>query len=292
LTDRRVRDSEPSREALLLLADLSLAEYLRHLARYGGAIHEEDGLLLFAGTHRQPNPYRNGALRLDDRLSAAEVLRRARDFFASRTGSYALWVREHGDAELEAWAKREGMHDLGRLPELVLDRLPPELPLPDGVELRQALDEKTRNDYLGVVAEAWGMAAMPPATAAHVFFDPASLDAPNVAAFVAYFDGVPLSGAMTLVTHGVALGCQGATIRRAKPGQRLPPPGPPGQRRGLAESCLWTALRLSFEELGAWCSLGQTSTLGAPVWQGLGYRPLTSYARYLVPSARSFPSAG
>ena len=30
---------------------------------------------------------------------------------------------------------------------------------------------------------------------------------------VAYLDGVPVSGAMTLVTHGVALGCQAATVR-------------------------------------------------------------------------------
>ena len=52
------------REELFRLADLSLAEFLRHLARYGGAIHEEDGLLLFAGAHSQPNPYRNGLLRL------------------------------------------------------------------------------------------------------------------------------------------------------------------------------------------------------------------------------------
>ena len=218
-------------------------------------------------------------------LEADEVLRRAHKFFGRRTGSFALWAREHGDAELEARARRDAMRDLGRLPELVLDHLPPELPLPDGVELRQALDEETRNDYLGVVAKAWGMAAMPLRTAAHVFFDPASLDAPNVAAYVAYFDGQPLSGAMTLVTHGVALGCQGATIRRPKPGQRLPAVVP-GQQRGLAESCLWMALRTSFAELGAWCSLGQTSEQGAPVWERLGYRPLTSYGRYLVPAAR------
>jgi hypothetical protein len=116
-----------------------------------------------------------------------------------------------------------------------------------------------------------------------VFFDPDSLAEPNVAAFVAYYDERPLSAAMTHVSHEVALGCQAATIRRPKRGQRLPSPGPPGARRGLAESCLWEALALSFESLGARLSLCQTSNLGAPVWLGLGYRPFTSYARYLVP---------
>lgn len=271
------------RDDLLAVADLTLAEYLRYLASHGGAILEEDGLLLFAGAHRQPNPYRNGLVRLDARLDANEVLRRANRFFAGRKSGFALWARAHGDGDLEAAAVSAGLRELERLPELVLEQLPEHVPAPDGVELRRACDARTREDYLAVVADAWGMGAMPRDVAARVFFDPDSLDVPNVAAFVAYYDEAPLSAAMTLVTHGVALGCQAATIRRPKPGQRLPPPAPPGERRGLAESCLWEALELSFGELGAQLSLCQTSTLGAPVWHGLGYRPFTSYARYLVP---------
>src|SRR5579872_5544749 len=49
-----LRSASSSREELLSLADLTLAAYLRYLASYGGAIHEEDGVLLFAGPHRQP----------------------------------------------------------------------------------------------------------------------------------------------------------------------------------------------------------------------------------------------
>jgi hypothetical protein len=268
---------------LLTLSDLTLAEYLRYLAAYGGAVHEADGMLLVAGAHRQPNPYRNGALRLDDRLSADEVMARAAAFFGARRSSYALWVRDHGDPDLERAAQSAGLHELERLPEIVLDQLPDYLPPPEGVELRRAGDERTREDYLALVANAWGMAQMPRDVAARVFFDPASLDVPHVAAFVAYYDGAPVSAAMTMVSHGVALACQGATIRRPAPGQRLPRPGPPGQTRGLAASCLWAALELSFRELGATISLGQTSRLGAPAWLDLGYRPVTSYSRYLVP---------
>jgi hypothetical protein len=150
------------------------------------------------------------------------------------------------------------------------------------VELRQAADQRTRGDYLDLVANAWGMAEMPREVAARVFFDPASLEVPNVAAFLAYYDDRPISAAMTMVSHGVALACQGATIRRPVPGQRLPAPGPVGQTRGLAASCLCAALELSFQALGATISLGQTSRLGAPVWLELGYRQVTSYSRYLV----------
>lgn len=276
-------DALSRRKELLELADLTLAEYLRYLARYGGAIAEEDGLLLFAGAHRQPNPYRNGALRLSNELGPQDVMRLAGDFFGARQSGYALWAREHGDGDLERTAEQEGLHELERLPELVLEELPDYLPPPDDVEIRRARDVRTREDYLDLVADAWGMGSMPREVAARVFFDPDSLDVPNVAAFVAYYDDMPLSAAMTLVTHEVALGCQAATIRRPKPGQRLPRAGRLGESRGLAQSCLWAALELSWSELGARLSLCQTSGLGAPVWLGLGYRPFTTYARYLVP---------
>jgi hypothetical protein len=269
---------------LLALADLTLAEYLRYLAHYGGAVAEEDGLLLFAGAHRQPNPYRNGALRLSEELSPEDVLRLADRFFGPRKSGYALWAREHGDGDLEGVAVKSGLHELERLPELVLDRLPDYVPPPNGVQIRRASDARTREDYLDLVAEAWGMASMPRDVAAKVFFDPDSLDVPNVAAFVAYYEDKPLSAAMTLVAHEVALACQAATIRRPKPGQRLPRSGAPGEYRGLAQSCLWAALELSYRELGARLSLAQTSSLGAPVWLELGYRPFTTYARYLVPA--------
>lgn len=280
-------DELPGREELLVLADRTLAEYLRYLARYGGAIAEEDGLLLFAGAHRQPNPYRNGALRLSDALGPEDVMRLADRFFGPRKSGYALWAREHGDSDLERAATAGSLHELERLPELVLGGLPEYIPPPDGVEIRRAADARAREDYLDLVADAWGMASMPRDVAAKVFFDPASLDVPNVAAFVAYYEDMPLSAAMTLVTHEVALGCQAATIRRPKPGQRLPRSAPAGERRGLAQSCLWAALERSYRQLGARLSLCQTSGLGAPVWLGLGYRSFTTYARYLLPARQA-----
>lgn len=282
-------DGTAPHENLLVLADRTLAEYLRSLARYGGSSLERDGLLLFAGGHAQPNPYRNGVLRLDASLAADEVIRRADAFFAANNRSYALWVREHGDGDLEVAATARDARELERLPELWLRDLPPYVPPPDGLELRRAVDRDVREDYLAVVADAWGMGAMPRDIAARVFFDPDSLTAANVAAFVGYYDGMPLSAAMTLVVDEVALGCQAATIRRPRPGQKLPRPSPRGERRGLAESCLWAALELSFESMGASLSLCQTSTLGAPAWQALGYEPFTAYGRFLMPLPRSSP---
>jgi len=273
-------------ERLNGLADLTLAEFVRHLTRAGeaGTVLEEDGLLLFAGAHPQPNPYRNGAIRLDARLGAADVLARATEFFAPRGRGFALWASEHNDEDIALEARARGLTDLETLPELVLDGLPEDLPLPEGVELRDAAaDEQTRQDYVQVVAHAWGMAGLPDDLASRVFFSTASIDAPNVSAFVAYLDGVPVSGAMTLVTHGVALGCQAATVRRL-PRPPARPQGGVNRRRGLADACLCAALERSYAELGAKISLCQTSSLGAPVWRRLGYEPFTSYSRFFAPT--------
>jgi hypothetical protein len=290
-------DAEPrrlawkSREELLRLADDTLAEFIRHLTRYGGTVLEEDGLLLFAGAHPQPNPYRNGAIRLDERLPAGEVLDRAQRFFQDRNRSYVIWARGHADPDVIAAAGRSGYRRLEEdgLPELYLEQLPPELPAPDGVSVRQAVDERTRRDYLEVVAQGWGMAGIAPELAAAVFFHPDCVDAPHVAAFVAYAGDVPVSGAMCFCSHGVAMGCQAATVRRLPGGHHLLPRRGGTERRGLADSCLWAALKLSFDQLGARGSVCQTSVSGQATWTRLGYRPLTSYVRFLVnPSAPSW----
>ena len=42
------------------------------------------------------------------------------------------------------------------------------------------------------------------------------------------------------------------------------------------------SLQVSFGDLGARLSLCQTSKAGEPVWQKFGYRPLTSYGRWLM----------
>ena len=268
---------------LMRLADLTLADLVRHLTREGetGTILEEDGLLLFSGAHPQPNPYRNGAIRLEPGLSASEVIARSTEFFTARGRGFALWASEHADVDLAVAASEQGFAELESLPELVLHGLPDDLPPPGGVEIREAADEQTRRDYVEVVAQAWGIGGMPHEIASTIFFSTASIDAPNVAAFVAYMNDMPVSGAMTLVTHGVALGCQAATVRR------LPAPVPRSQvpasrRRGLADACLCAALERTYARFGTELSLCQTSSLGAPVWLRLGYQPFTRYRRYFV----------
>ena len=131
----RLPAAERTAADLCRLADLTLAEFVRHLTRCGetGTVHEEDGLLLFAGAHPQPNPYRNGAIRLNPAVAPDVVLERATAFFTGRGRGFALWASEHGDEDLVAEAGRRRLAGLETLPELVLYGLPDALPLPDGL---------------------------------------------------------------------------------------------------------------------------------------------------------------
>lgn len=273
--DARARECRPvwrDRAELLRLADLTLAEFFRQLARYGpgSRIVEEDGLVLFAGSHGQPNPFRNGAIRLDSRLSAEEALARAQRFFAPLKRSYVFWVRE-GEPELDELCRARGMAlvEPEGLPELYLEGPPPPLKQPpEGVVLRRTDDPVVRADYVDVVAEGWGMSGMARDLAAQIFFHPDSMGDPNVIAYVAYVDGRPASGCMALLAHGIAVGGNGATV-------------PWARRRGLAELCYGAALQVAYHEFGIRGSVCQSSPSGAGVWAKMGYRPLTHYMRFI-----------
>lgn len=261
-----------NRTDLLRLADLTLAEFFRQLARYGpgSRIVEEDGLVLFAGSHGQPNPFRNGAIRLDERLSADEALARAQRFFAPLKRSYVLWVRESED-DLNALCRARSMElvEPEGLPELYLEGPPQPLkPLPEGVELRRTDDPSVRDDYVDVVAEGWGMDGMDHNLASQIFFHPDSMGDPNVVAYVAYVDGKPASGCMALLSYGIAVGGNGATVSWAR-------------RRGLAELCYGAALQVAYTDFGIRGSVCQSSPSGAGVWTRMGYRPLTHYMRFI-----------
>jgi hypothetical protein len=261
-----------TRDELLRFADLTLAEFFRQFARYGDSrIAEQDGLLLFAGAHSHPNPYRNGAFRLDTRLDAETALARAGEFFGERNRSFVFWVGE-GNDELDALCRDRGFEPVepDGLPEMVLEGPPAPVPeLPAGTLLRRTDDPAVRNDYVDVIAEGWGMEGIPTDLASAIFFHPDSAGDPHSIAFVAYVDDRPASGCMALLSNGVAVGGQGATAGWAR-------------RRGLAEACYAACLEVAYNDFGIRGSVCQSSPSGQRVWQRMGYRKFTRYMRYVI----------
>jgi hypothetical protein len=261
------------REELLRYGDLTLAEFFRQLARYGdgGRIEEQDGLVLYAGSHGHPNPYRNGAIRLDRRLDAETALSRAVRFFTPLNRSFVFWVRSENEDLIELCRSRG--YELAEpegLPEMALEGPPTPVPtLPDDTVLRRAAELEVRRDYVDVVAAGWGLEDTPTELASAIFFHPDSVGDPNSIAFVAYVDGKPASGSMALLANGIAVGGQGATVSWAR-------------RRGLAEACYAACLEVAYRDFGIRGSVCQSSPSGHGVWERMGYREFARYMRFVI----------
>ena len=109
------------RTAQLTASDYYLVESTREWPRRfpGGVVHEEDGLLLVAGTTTdlsylvrtgtQPAP------------SATATLERAASFFGPLGVGYSVITRRHADADLEQALEAAGFQLTGDRPAMVLE---------------------------------------------------------------------------------------------------------------------------------------------------------------------------
>jgi hypothetical protein len=277
------RNPDLSRDELLELGDENLVGFIRHMARAGagGVVTEECGLLLVAGSHPNPGPYRNLAIRIRNELSAEESMRVADEFFAARARGYVFWIRAHADADLAQLAQGRGLSLLEPegLPELYRQGAPePVEPAPD-VDLTWADDEKKRIDFLNVNAEAWGIGNAPDELKRNVLFEPSTLDAPTVSAAMAYIDGQPASTSMAIEhPEFVAGGYWGATAHWAR-------------RRGLHDLTTRAAFNARLQ-LGARHFFCQNSPLAAKNVERMGFGQLTRYWRYRVPARKSHTALG
>jgi hypothetical protein len=260
---------------LLEKADEGLCEFVKHTAHHGRdtAIDERDGLLLVAGSHPAPGPYRNMAFRYKHHISAQAAIRRADAFFNPRRRSYVLWVHDHGDEDLLALAAERGWEPLEKdgLLEMVMYDPPEPADPPEGVNVLPAASEVERRDFLRVNAQGWGMGGISDEAAAAMFFEPSSLDAPNVAGVIAYQDHQPVSTAMAIVHREAVGGYWGATI-------------PEARRQGLSDVVV-RQMFISGFELGGEVAVFQASGMGERIWRAMGAQDLSRYWRFLVTAA-------
>jgi GNAT superfamily N-acetyltransferase len=255
--------------------DSNLVSYLRHVALTadGGAVGETDGVLAFAGGHNYPGAYTNGVIRTTSARVARpdEVFAAAEELFRPLRRGYAVWIREHADADLEQACVDAGMWlrppEAG-LPGIAIDHT---IDMPEyaaKAQIRRVRDDAGLRAYLGIVAAGWNVAEMPPDLQERVLFSISSLRADNVAAFLAYLDDEPVSGCMTFVADNTAGLFWSSTL-------------PPARGTGLGKATFVAACRAGFE-MGAVCATGQASAMGVPLWQKLGFDVPTHYVRYIA----------
>jgi hypothetical protein len=240
--------------------NLNLLEFTREDVRWQRpyTLLEEDGVMMFAGASDFP-AYNNGVHRVDDSTSGAEVVERATEFFAALGRGFSLWVRDTGeDEDLREAAEAAGIVAFGESPQMVCRERLPEVPLPDGVEIRMVTDLVGAQDYADVVGPAYvSLGAPEEANRSHFSGPNALLTGPHVQSAVAYLDGTAVSCAQILLSHGIAGVYWVGSLEIAR-----------GRR--IAEAVTRHVTNLGFD-LGAADVQLQASPMGEPIYRRMGY---------------------
>ena len=237
----------------------------------GGAVIEAgDGWLFGAGSPSHP-VISNAAFRSDDSVNPAELISRAKDFFAARGRGFSIWIRgdQPEDQDLTVAASEAGLQLVYEMPEMVLGSPVEEPPLPSGAELRQLSEVGQADDYWKVAAASYTSIGFPPEVFAG-YSNHDGLLAENVAAFIAYLDDEPVSIAMTIVSHGVAGIYWVGSLEQAR-----------GQ--GLGRAVTAVATNAGFE-LGADIASLQASPMGKPIYEAMGYERVFDYRLFISPA--------
>lgn len=246
-------------------AHLNLIDSSRQLFELDpdATVEAERGWLFGAGSHSHP-VISNAAFRIDDKADPGELISRARGFFGERGRGFSVWVRvgQPEDLDLAGAADSAGLQSVYEMPEMVLAEPVEAPPVPAGVELRQVSSGEEAEAYWRVAAASYLSLGFPPEVFGF-YANHEGLRAENVAAFIAYLDGEPVSIAMTIVSHGVAGIYWVGSLEQAR-------------GRGLGRAVTAAATNAGFD-LGANVASLQASPMGKPIYTEMGYETVFDY---------------
>ncbi len=257
------------RDSLLHLMDLNLWEMFRDGARVGRGSELFETSQFWMAYCPRGTTFHNMVM-VRDSVDVTELLRAAEKFYAPRTSTYSIWIRNHADTDLEVQLREKGFTDFTSMPGMVLLSDPGTQCAPADLDVRTVVDDKGRCDFRDVVADAYLTYGAPPAYAEDAFFRLESVCAPHLQAFVGYLDDTPVAGAAVYVTHSVAgIGWVGTRSDQ--------------RRRGYAEAVTWAAIREGFRRGATFANL-QASPMGEPVYTRMGFITPTQYRALARPS--------
>lgn len=252
-------------EDLAARSDANMFESWRIMASAAAAGHveEADGLLL-ASCGVPVAPF-NGAFVTAPASRPADVVARSVEFFAARELPFLLRVRKGVDPGIEKAAGAAGLALVEPLPGMAvaLDGAKPRRAV-RGLQVRAAHDEAGLRDHVALLVASFG-----------VPFDlgmsvmGAGVVAKGLRPFVGYLDGAPAVTAALLVTGTTAGVYNVATA-------------PYLQRRGLAGAMTWHVLTTGGEE-GCVAAVLQSSWMGRPLYQQMGFGDVASYLQFASP---------
>jgi GNAT superfamily N-acetyltransferase len=222
----------------------------------GGAVDYQDGELLFAG--RSPLPFLNGALRSRSDSSAAELLRRAREFFFARERGFVTFCWP-GDPALEQAALEAEMFPvMARYPEMVCRQPMARI---DG-HVQQVTSTEDAVTYWTICDAAYPSIGFPERLFSEAF-NPEELLDQRVWACLGIDDGRPVACASVWTAGGVGfLGWVAAL--------------PESRGKGLAAACTVAAVNQALKDGSDVVSL-QASQMGEDLYRRLGFEEIFAY---------------
>jgi uncharacterized protein len=256
------------RDAQLRAMDLNCQDMYREIIRMsrGSLVLETE--TAWMGHCPRGGPFNNMVMVCGPE-DPARLIAAADDFYRPRQKLYSVCVRQHADAEVEAWLRANSFQDMTMMPGMALFGDPGTECAPADLEIRPTIDDQGRRDYLHVTAEAYATYGAPREYSEDAFASLESVCAPHIQGFVGYTDGKPVSAAWLYMSHGIAgIGWVGTV---------------PEQRgHAFGEAVTWAVIREGFRRAGAFANL-QASPMGRPVYERMGFSTLTEYRVLIRP---------
>ena len=250
------------------LVHLNFAAFFAETARFaeGGVAHDEGDILVWRTNTEWP-VMTNGMIRVDDRVPGEVAVARAREFFTD-CGFTAFSRDVETDADLAQALAATGWPRVIDMPEMVCPGPVDELQIPADTTIRRVTDVDGVRDFAKMSSQAYATIGMPPEATAAAFSDAARALEPHLCAVLAYVDGVPVSGAMANLSHGIAGVYWVGTVAAAR-----------GRR--LADVCTRAVTNWAFDR-GAQAVSLQASSQGEPIYRAMGYDEHFRYFGYVA----------
>lgn len=258
---------------VLIRALANIAETFRVVARLSprGMIDEADGLAMIATGI--PYPLFNPAFVTRPLADPTTLAARLRGFYA-RAGVAGLLLAAGDDGRnAEPLARAAGLLPGDPIPGMLLCPIPAPPPTPPGLAIRVVRDPETLRVYNDTVARGYGM----PRAMLALFDDPATLTIPDLTFYLGFLGGVPVATALRASSHRIAGVYNVATL-------------PAYRRRGLGAALSWRAAADGRAE-GCVASFLQSSEMGLPVYERMGYRRVVDYRTWTIADPPPTPGA-
>ena len=256
-------------EEYIRLADKNLADSIRLQIKSvdTGEIYETDNYMIYTVGAVSTDAHLNGALCFDDKFSA-EMMEKADEFFNKRKLDYTVWVRDHGDFQLEEILKSRGLsarREPGSAVMAIEERIREAL-LPDGFIVKGVNTREDIENFSLITAEAFEKS---PLEIDKMYQSESSLIDSNIIAFVIYdMDNKPVSAVMTVLSDEVAGIYWVGTAESAR-------------GKGLGSFVTQIATNSGFDS-GKNLVILQASEAGERVYKRLGYQTITRYRTYPI----------